>query len=52
VPEDFGPAIAMVSAGKVRLDPLISGVFALRDVTGAIRAARDPGQLKVLISCR
>jgi 2-desacetyl-2-hydroxyethyl bacteriochlorophyllide A dehydrogenase len=52
VPEDFGPAIAMVSAGKVRLDPLISGVFALRDVAGAIRAARDPGQLKVLISCR
>jgi L-iditol 2-dehydrogenase len=51
VPADFGSAIAMVSAGKVRLGPLISAVFSLRDVGQAITAAHDPGQLKVLISC-
>jgi L-iditol 2-dehydrogenase len=52
VPADFDAAIDLVSAGQVRLGPLISAVFALQDVGQAISAAHDPGQLKVLISCR
>ncbi len=41
-----------VGAGRVRLGPLISAVYPLADVGQAIGAAHDPGQLKVLISCR
>ena len=52
VPDDFDAAIALVSAGRARLGPLISATYPLPDVDQAIRAAHDPGQLKVLIACR
>jgi L-iditol 2-dehydrogenase len=52
LPGDFTSAVTLVSARKVRLGPLVSAVFALAEVDRAVRAAREGGQLKVLISCR
>lgn len=51
VPRDFTAAIGLVASGQIRLGPLISAVFPLSGVDRAIDAAREAGQLKVLIDC-
>lgn len=51
VPRDFSSAIELVSSGQIRLGPLVSAMFPLADVDRAIDAARESGQLKVLIDC-
>lgn len=41
--EDFGSCIDLVGRGVVRLAPLITGVFPLTDLAGAIAAAENEG---------
>jgi 2-desacetyl-2-hydroxyethyl bacteriochlorophyllide A dehydrogenase len=47
--EDFPLAIEAAASGRIALDPLVSGRYALADVDGAIRAAGAPGALKVFV---
>jgi L-iditol 2-dehydrogenase len=47
--EDFPLAIDAAASGRIALDPLVSGRYALADVDGAIRAAGAPGALKVFV---
>jgi 2-desacetyl-2-hydroxyethyl bacteriochlorophyllide A dehydrogenase len=45
----FGPAIELVEAGKIVLQPLISGHYPLDDAIAAFDAARDPLNFKILL---
>ncbi len=45
----FEPALRLLAKGKVRVDPLISGIFDLRDAPRAFARAAEPGVLKVLL---
>jgi L-iditol 2-dehydrogenase len=42
-------AIALAAAGAVDLDGLVTAVFGLDEVEEALRAARDPGNMKVVV---
>jgi len=46
----FEPALRALEEGKLPVEHLISGRFPLADAERAFAAARQPGQLKVLIS--
>jgi L-iditol 2-dehydrogenase len=48
-PEDFPASIELVASGRVALEPLVSDRFPLDRADEAIRAARAPGALKVLV---
>lgn len=42
-------AVALAAEGLVDLDSLVTGVFGIADVDGALRAARDPSHMKVVV---
>lgn len=42
-------AIELVAGGAVKLDSLVTGAFGLADVDRALRAARDPEHMKVVV---
>jgi threonine dehydrogenase-like Zn-dependent dehydrogenase len=46
----FAPALSLLAAGAVALDPLISDVLSLDRGEDAMRAAAAPGVLKILLS--
>lgn len=48
-PEDFPVAISMVAAGSIRLEPLVTDRFPLREVASAFAAMDRPDALKVLV---
>jgi threonine dehydrogenase-like Zn-dependent dehydrogenase len=45
----FHPALALLGLGRVDPQPLISGIFELKDAVDAIRYAQRPGVMKVLL---
>jgi threonine dehydrogenase-like Zn-dependent dehydrogenase len=45
----FPPALAFLHSGNIDPRPLISRIFSLKDAAGAIRYARRPGVMKVLL---
>jgi alcohol dehydrogenase len=45
----FAPAIALLATGRVRVDPLIAGEFALSDAPAAFQRAAEKGTLKILL---
>jgi threonine dehydrogenase-like Zn-dependent dehydrogenase len=45
----FEPAIAAITSGEIRVEPLIDAVFRLEDSVMAFARAQDPESLKVLI---
>lgn len=45
----FDRALEMLRTGRVNPRPLITGIFPLREAAAAIRAARRPGALKILL---
>jgi 2-desacetyl-2-hydroxyethyl bacteriochlorophyllide A dehydrogenase len=48
-PHVWPDAIELVRSGRVRTEPLVSGVFALGSMTDALERLSEPGSLKVLI---
>lgn len=42
-------AVALAAEGLVDLDSLVTGTFGIADVDGALRAARDPSHMKVVV---
>jgi 2-desacetyl-2-hydroxyethyl bacteriochlorophyllide A dehydrogenase len=48
-PHVWPDTIELVRSGRVRTEPLISGVYALGSVAGALERLSEPGSLKVLI---
>ncbi len=46
---DFGPALAMLAAGQLNLDPMLSDQFDLADAPRAFDRAAEKGVLKVLL---
>jgi threonine dehydrogenase-like Zn-dependent dehydrogenase len=48
-PHVWPDAIELVRSGRVRTEPLVSGVYALGSVAGALERLSEPGSLKVLI---
>lgn len=45
----FEPALRLIASNKLRLDPMITEVYALSDGAAAFRRAMEPGALKVLL---
>lgn len=45
----FAPSIALLASGRVQVDGLIAGTFALRDAAAAFSAAAAKGALKILL---
>ena len=48
----FGPAIAALASGRVRVDDLVTARFPLSRAVEAMEAARAPGALKVLLEMK
>ena len=48
----FAPALDALVAGRVRVAPLVDGVYALADAVDAFARAATPGTFKVLVDCR
>jgi L-iditol 2-dehydrogenase len=48
-PHVWPDTIELVRSGRVRTEPLVSGVYALGSVAGALERLSEPGSLKVLI---
>lgn len=46
----FSPALALLDAGLVAVEPLVTDVLDLRDGEAAMRRAAEPGVLKVLLA--
>lgn len=46
---EFPRALELLRSGRVRVTELISGVFALADGLAALKAARKPGNVKILL---
>lgn len=45
----FEPALRLIASNKLRLDPMVTAVYALSDGPAAFRRAMEPGALKVLL---
>jgi len=48
-PHVWPDAIELVRSGRVRTEPLVSGVYALGSTADALERLSEPGSLKVLI---
>jgi L-iditol 2-dehydrogenase len=48
-PHVWPDTIELVRSGRVRTEPLVSGVYALRSMPDALERLSEPGSLKVLI---
>ena len=47
----FAPAMKLLKGGRLQLDGMISGEYALKDAVRAFERAQEPGVLKVLLHC-
>jgi len=45
----FAPALELIASGRLNLDPMLSGEFALKDAPAAFARAQERGVLKVLL---
>ena len=47
--EEFGEAVALLAAGQVRVEPLLTHRFPLAAIDAALAAHRDPASIKVAV---
>ena len=47
--EEFGEAVALLAAGAVRVEPLLTHRFPLAAIDAALAAHRDPASIKVAV---
>ena len=48
----FPPALAALAAKRIRVAPLVDGVYPLADAVDAFARAAAPGTFKILVDCR